>query len=185
MQYAGDLVGLVIWVGIILISFIYRAVKASGGRTAMPPKQGNMPLPSRQNQGERRNPHGNVPPVASHRAQAKQHEVEQVRQALLNELKRQRELAGYEETIDVPVVAPVDAPVEVRIQEAEKPHDATVPAKRKRQYISRFGDGKEETQEDASAIPRLATEYALQRSRRLREAYMLTELIGRPRAYDI
>ena len=177
MQYAGDAGGLIIWVVIVLISFIYRAVKASGGSAAMPPKQDNPPLSPRPNQSGQARARHNLTPVASPRVQSKQNEIEQARQALLNELERQRQLAGCEEAFE--------APEEALPRQPEAPQKTRVPIKHERQYISRNGNEKGDQQDAEVSFSKQTMENALQRNRRLREAYMLTELIGRPRAYDI
>ena len=177
MQYAGDAVGLIIWVAVVLISFIYRAVKASGGSAAMPPKQGRTPLSPRPNRDAPGSVHRNSPPEASPREPSKQHGIEQARRALLKELERQRQLAGYEEAFE--------EPEEVQPRQAKVNQKTSVPAKHERQYIPHTGEEKGEQQDADVVLPKQTMENALRRNRRLREAYMLTELIGRPRAYDI
>ena len=180
MQYAGDAVGLLVWVVIVLISIIYRAVKASGGSAAMPPRQNNTPLPNRQKQMAR----GEVPrpmptalrptSVGLNGAPLSQQELERVRQTLQSEFER-----VFAQVPPTPGLPP-------KAQRAEKSHAAhpqnqAAPC---REQVS-VAAGKADMGGMPAPAQGLFAERMLQNRVRLRQAYLLTELIGRPRAYDI
>ena len=99
MQYAIP-EGLIVWVIIIVISVVYRSIKASGGNASMPPRQ-RGPQNPRQGQHPRSqmprpipimpNQAGGVPPQtvgAGGQPLVSQQEIEQVHQELQRELER-------------------------------------------------------------------------------------------------
>ena len=191
MQYAGA-EGLIVWVVIVVISMIFRAVKASGGSAAMPPRQrgpqnprrGQYPRPQvpRQMQvspyqgaSPRRtapyNEHLQIPPL----------EHERVRQELQSEFERA--------FTQLPLEEDVSAPQPVAVSVSPQREESTRQQKRQGVHAERqshYGVGHTEDNMVVSSGPiRVQMEMSLQRRKRLREAYLLTELIGRPRGYDI
>ena len=178
MQYAGDAVGLLVWVVIVLISIIYRAVKASGGSAAMPPRQNNTPLPNRQKQmarGEVPRPMPTAPrptSVGLNGAPLSQQELERAHQALQSELER-----VFAQGQPTPVAPPQQQRVE---------YQQVVPPAASHDDGSRHIGGRAPAGIAQTAhVQGLLAVKSSQRLQRLREAYKLTELIGRPRAYDI
>ena len=178
MQYAGA-EGLIVWLVIVVISIVFRAIKASGGSVAMPPKQRNPQIP-RQRQGMRPQGMRQMPavpqtvvvprpvPIAGNQPQLSPQELDRAHQALQSELER-----VFAQGQPMPVAQPQLQSVEY--QQAASHDDGS------RHIGGRAPVGTTHT----AHVQGLVVEKPLHRLQRLREAYKLTELIGRPRAYDI
>ena len=178
MQYAGA-EGLIVWLVIVVISIVFRAIKASGGTPAMPPRQRNPQNP-RQRQGTRPQGMRQMPavpqtvvvprpvPIMDNQPQFSQQELDRAHQALQSELEKV--FAQVPPTPEVPS----------RAQRAEKPHHEGGRHTGVRNAV-KSARGAEQTVQ----VQDIGVELASHRLQRLRQAYLLTELIGRPRAYDI
>ncbi len=190
MQLAGA-EGLIIWVVIVVISMIFRAIKASGGSVAMPPKprgpqnprQGQPPRPQVPRQMQVSPYQGAAPRQGAaygKQPQVPQQELERVKQELQSEFERVFTQGPHEEAASAPQPMAVSA---LQTEESARPQ------KRRGAHAERqshHGVGHTEASVVVPSRPiGVVAEMPLQRRQRLREAYMLTELIGRPRAYDI
>ena len=186
MQYAGA-EGLIVWLVIVVISVIFRAIKASGGTPAMPPKQ-NVPRPPRQNQGGQgmvQRPIPTVPrpvpiaprslPAVSNQPQLSQQELERAHQALQGELEK------------VFAQVPLTPEMPSQGQKAEKHHQKGAHHEHQTRHegIRNAAVKSAKGAGQVAYVQGLVSENASQKRLRLRQAYLLTELIGRPRAYDI
>ena len=182
MQYAGA-EGLIVWLVIVVISIVFRAIKASGGTPAMPPKQSNPQNP-RQGHGSRPQGMRQMPavpqtvvvprptPIAGNQPQLSPQELERAHQALQSELER-----VFAQGQPTPVAPPQQQRVEYQqvVPQAVSHDDGS------RHIGGRAPAGIAQT----AHVQGLLAVKPSQRLQRLREAYKLTELIGRPRAYDI
>ena len=190
MQYAIP-EGLIVWVIIIVISVVYRSIKASGGNAAMPPRQRG---PQNPRQGQHPRPQmprpipimpyqtGGVPPQtvgAGELPPVSQQEIEQVHQELQRELER-----AFGQVQNVPTAMQPQP-----IAQQQVPQQQTVAHRQKRQVRS-SGSRDAAVRTGGAVMQRphtqgFSVEKLAQNRTRLREAYLLTELVGRPRAYDI
>ncbi len=196
MQYAGA-EGLIVWLVIVVISIVFRAVKASGGNVAMPPRRNNTPHSPRQTpirQGNMPRPMqgmprstATVPPpmqVSGSQPQVPPQELERVRQELQSEFERVFAQVPRETGVSAPQPVASSAPRQTE-QAARQRRQADSHVEHQKLHGGR-GEKKPENVRFVPSTPiGVFAEASLQRRRRLREAYLLTELIGRPRAYDI
>ena len=149
----------------------------------MPPKQRGPQIPRQgqgmRTQGQRPMPYTSqqavVPrptPIAGNQPVVSQRELERARQTLQSELEK-----VFAQVPPTPVVPPQPQRVEHHqaAQQAASHADG-----------ERHAPGKASVGEMQPAyVQGLLVENASQKRQRLRQAYLLTELVGRPRAYDI
>ena len=186
-----DAIGLLIWIAIVVIGLVIRAIKAIIRKVVMLPQQNNTLRPFRQNQGgqgtvSRPTPAASRPmtngyvslvrPVRDNQPQLSQQGIEHFRHELQNEFGRLFPQMPHTEAVSAP------QPV---VQTAQEHREGASYAEYQQHGVILDG----ETHENGRVMPSkpigVLSETSLQRRRRLREAYLLTELIGRPRAYDV